>query len=270
MNDNVYSLAEAYEIAFSFRDYPQACDFVLEAANLAGMENCDSMLELGCGPGQYCREFAARGIKSFGLDLSPEMLTYLEQQANEAELDCTPINGDMRNFKLESEVSLAICMMATPEHMLTNRDMVDHLNAVADNLIEDGIYLMEFSHPKDFLTLDSSTGNQWTQERDGISVTTHWGEKDRQDEPTNSIGDLDPLTEISDVTVSYEIERNGEKKRHLFRTQTRSYTAGLMRALIELSGRFKIANMYGDLDINQPFDNSKKSWRMIFVLRKWE
>ena len=269
MIDRTYSLPGIYEIAFSFRDYPQACDFIAEAANLAGSKQIGSMLELGCGPGQYCLEFAKRGIKACGLDLSEEMTSHVRHLAESKKLNCSVILNDMRDFQLGEPVDLAVCMMATPEHLLTNRDMLDHLNSVADGLSDDGIYIMEMSHPRDFLTPSSSTQNHWTMESGETKVTTYWGENSRKDADVRHLGDIDPLTEISDVKVRYIVEKHGKTTEHQFETQTRAYTAGLMRALIELSGRFKIANMYGDLDVNQPFDNTDKSWRMIFVLKKW-
>lgn len=252
-------MPEIYEIAFSFRDYPAAIDFLLEASAIAGMDNVASVVELGCGPGQYCREFVRRNIKAIGLDNSPEMLSYLERQCQKEKLSCQTVEADFRDFKLPEKVDLAICMMATFHHLLSNRDTVNHLNAVADNLTENGLYIIEMEHPRDHLTGEKSTQNKWTMERDGIKVSTHWGSSVK----------TDPLTEVDDLIVTYEIEKDGKIQKFESPSQTRDISAGLIRALIDISGRFKIAAMYGDLDVNRPFDNDKKSWRMVLVLRKY-
>lgn len=259
MNDTPYSLPEIYETAFSFRDYPKTVDSIIAICAKAGLSKIHSTLELGCGPGQYCREFARRKIQSFGIDLSSEMVSYVKARSADEQIDCTGIEADMRSFKLTSTVQLAVCMMATFEHLLSNDDVIEHFASVADNLTKDGLYLIELSHPRDFLTGKSSTRNDWTIEKDGRKVTTVWGAE----------GSLfDPLTEISEVRVTYTVEHDGRQQLHESTTRTRHYSAGLIHALVSLSGRFAIAAMYGDLDVNQPFDNSDKSWRMVLVLRK--
>ncbi len=259
MRKSPYSLPEIYEIAFSFRNYSKAVEFLKNAAKPAGLNKIESMVELGCGQGQYCRQFAHEGSVSYGLDITPTMVDYLNQIKESEKINCDGLLGDFRNFKLPQKVNRAICMMDTFSHLLTNDDVIDHLNAVADNLTSDGIYIIELSHPKDILTVEKSTNNVWTLEKDNIKVTTDWGSENK----------FDPLTEIVTSKVKFEINRNGEIDNFESETQTRLYTAGLIRALIEMSGKFYISAMYGDIDINQPFDNSKKSWRMVLVLTKF-
>lgn len=253
-----YLHPRVYEIAFSFRDYPQSVDFIEAAVGAAGLTEIDSMVELGCGPGQYCREFSRRGKTAFGVDLEEPMLTYLEQLCRDEDLTCQGIPADMRSFRLPQPVDLAVCMMATFGHLLTNQDTIDHFHAVADNLTDRGMYVVELPHPCDMFGAGNSTDNCWTIEKDGLKVTTDWGSKST----------LDPLTEIDDVTARYTVESVDKTETFESHTQTRHISAGLIRSLIENSGRFKIASMYGDLNIDQPFDNTKKSWRMILVLRK--
>ncbi len=259
MEDSAYNRPEIYEIAFSFRDYKIAVDFIKQAAKLAGLGRVESMVELGCGPGQYCLEFARRGNQSFGVDLSREMVDYANKKAEADGLPCQIIEADMRHFKLEKPVNLACSMMATFHLLLTNKDILQHLDCVADNLTSDGLYLIELTHPRDIYGNEKSTGDVWEIERDGVKVSTNWG----------SDAVMDPLTEISDVTVRYTIESEGKSETLESRDPFRNIGLGLIRALIEQNGRFNIAAMYGDLDVNQTLDNSKKSWRMILVLRKF-
>ena len=81
MNDTPYSLPEIYEIAFSFRDYPKTVDSIIAICAKAGLTRIESAIELGCGPGQYCREFARRKIQSYGIDLSSEMVSYVKARS---------------------------------------------------------------------------------------------------------------------------------------------------------------------------------------------
>lgn len=255
---NPYSDPEIYELAFSWRDYPKVVRFITEAARQAGLENISSMAELGCGPGQYCRQFARQSVKSYGLDLSDEMVAYASAACEKEKLDCHLIHGDMRSFKLPQVVDLAVCMMATIGYLLTNRDILDHFDAVAENLKPDGLYLIELPHPRDIFGEGKSTKNAWEINSDNLKVKIDWC--------TDAI--FDPLDETDFGTVRINFERDGQPGVIEAKERTRRVNLGLIRSLIQLSGRFKIVSMFGDLDINQTFDNSEKSWRMILLLRK--
>ena len=254
-----YILPELYEIAFSFRDYPQAIEFITLAAQKAGLAKIKSMVELGCGPGQYCCEFARNGVKAYGVDLSPEMVAYTKSKCQKEKLECTIIEADFRNFHLEQPVDLAVCMMATFGYLLSNKDIIKHFFAVANNLTENGIYLIELPHPRDVYDPHRSIKNYvWDMEKDGIKVHTDWG----------SDGEFDQITEIDSATVKISYDIEGEKGSIESPDYMRRLGVNTFISLLVLTDLFEISSTYGDLNINQPFDNSKNSWRMIPVLRK--
>ncbi|MEE8578051.1 MAG: hypothetical protein V3T31_12420, partial [candidate division Zixibacteria bacterium] len=130
---------------------------------------------------------------------------------------------------------------------------------VADNLTEGGLYIIEMNHPRDIFGDDKSAQNKWEMERDGIKVLTHWG----------SEVECDPLTEIDTLKVDFTVTSEGNSKEYSSVDQSRQMPLGLIRALLNLSGRLKIAAMFGDLNISVPFDNDKKAWRMVLVLKKF-
>jgi len=253
-----YDRPELYEFAFSWRDYARTVDFIAEAAALVGMEEIKSMVDLGCGPGQYCRDFARRGVTAFGVDSSPEMVLYAQRYFDEEKLPGYIMEADMRSFQLERKVDLAVCMMATFVHLLTDRDVLDNFNAVADNLCDDGLYLLELPHPRDVFDTDKSTKDVWEMEHDGAKLSIDWC----------SDATFDPITEMDRGTVRFKLEKDGQVESFESPDETRRITFGRLRALLELSGRFHIASMYGDLDVNIPFDNAKKAWRLVILLRK--
>ncbi|MDH3889723.1 MAG: class I SAM-dependent methyltransferase [candidate division Zixibacteria bacterium] len=255
---NPYENPDLYELAFSWRDYAKATDFISEAARLAGCAEIKSMVELGCGPGQYCREFGRRGVTAYGVDLSPEMALYAQRTYDEEKLPGHILEADMRDFRLEQRVDLACCMMATFSHLLTNRDIVEHLDAVADNLREGGLYVLELPHPRDAFDTGKSTQDVWEMEEEGAKLSIDWC----------SDGVFDPLTETDLGTVKFSLEQDGLVKNYESPSESRRLVFGTLRALLDLSGRFHIAAMYGDLDVNIPFDNAKAAWRLVLVLRK--
>ena len=258
MRDSPYQLPEIYDIAFDFRDIPKAVDFLTSAAHRAGLTNIASMVELGCGPGQYCREFARRKVTSYGVDFSTDMAAYASGLCRDEDLPCSIIEADMRDFRLPEPVDFACCMMATIHLLLTNEDLIASLRSVAANLTPGGLYLIEFSHPRDEYGDRSSTQNKWTMTRDYVTVETDWG----------SDAVIDPVTEVNKGTITYRVKTPTTTETHSFTERWRHIPAGLVKALVELSGCFEIVEWYGDLDLNRPFDNGDKAWRMVTVLRK--
>ncbi|MFQ5500571.1 MAG: class I SAM-dependent methyltransferase [Candidatus Zixiibacteriota bacterium] len=254
-----YDQPELYELAFGWRDYSQAVDFLCEAAAEAGLAGPASMVELGCGPGQYCREFAKRGVRSFGIDLSPEMVSYAQGECKKEDLPCEIIEADFCKFHLPRPVDLACCMMATFSHLLTNKDTLDHFEAVANNLTSDGLYIIELPHPRDIYEGVSSTKNVWEMEEGGKNLEIDWASDET----------FDPITGIDTGTVHFRVKSDDKMESFSFVQQSRRISLGLFRALVERSGRFHISNLYGDIKTTQPFDNSKKSWRLVAVLRKF-
>jgi len=258
MSGHPYERPELYDLAFSWRDYSKAADFIAEAARLAGVGEIRGMVELGCGPGQYCREFARRGIESIGVDCSPEMALYAQQLYDRDDLPGYVLEADMRNFDLERPVELAVCMMATFSLLISNDDVVAHLRAVGRNLTPGGVYVIELPHPRDVYNSGSSTKNVWQMEKDGGTLHIDW----------SSDAKFDPLTEISRGNVRFRWEKDDQIDEYVAPEAFRGYGQGLFRALVELSGCFEVSHLYGDLDTKVPFDNSKKAWRMLAVLRK--
>jgi len=114
------------------------------------------------------------------------------------------------------------------------------------------------AHPRDIFTQEPGAGRDWEMERDGIKVHTDWASDAKQD-TTN---------EINTGTVTYKVTLDDKTEEYKSVEKWRDISHGHMSALIESSGRFKIVKEYGDLDVNIPFSNDKKSWRMIFVLQR--
>lgn len=257
MSSSPYQLPDLYERAFAWRDYGESVDFIVRAAALAGLDHIGTMVELGCGPAQYAREFGWRGITAYGVDSCPEMALHAQKYFDDEDLPGYILESDMRDFRLEHPVDLAICMMATFGLLLTNQDILDNFAATARALRDGGIYLLELPHPKDVFASDSSKENKWEMEDGALKID--WA----------SDATFDPIAEVATGTVRFTETQESTGHTYEARESWRGLTMGVLRALIELSDCFKIAGMYGDLDMSVPFDNSSKAWRLVLVLRKF-
>ena len=85
-SSSVYGNPRAYDLLFSYRDYPKEIATLVQWYTVAtGADRAPgSVLELACGPARHAVEFSRNSIQVTGLDLSQEMCAYAESLAREA------------------------------------------------------------------------------------------------------------------------------------------------------------------------------------------
>jgi SAM-dependent methyltransferase len=273
-----YANARAYDIAFSDRDFAEECDFlewcIHEHSALSRSDSAlrlgdpRSFLELACGPARHAREFARRGWRAVGLDLSADMLGYARMGASRDGVRIETAVADMTDFELDVPVALAANLMESLSHLVTNEQVVAHLCAVARNLLPGGVFVIEMAHPdtiwRDRLPntwVSKSTDSPYFVDEPYTEVDVLFGARD------------DPYDWISQqwqVTSRLTIHEAGQSPRVVQHQHPhRWYLAQELRALIELSGAFSQAWWYGNMIVPPPpLDNSPASDRMVVVLRK--
>jgi SAM-dependent methyltransferase len=254
-----YDRPEIYDIAFDFRDLAQECDALDAICEKYRGGKPRSFVDLACGPGFHCLTYAKRGLNSFGIDVNPVMLDYAHRKSERAGASVHFLQEDMREFALPEPVDFAFCAMSSFHYLLTNDDITRHLRSVAQNLTPGGLYVIEANHPRDVFHVGKSQLTEWEARRGDTVVCSHWG---YEDDP------YDPITQITRSRVHLEVNENGHSTKMDFVDLHRALTHQEFVLLIERSDVFEAVAWLGRLDVNQPFDNSKQSVRMIPVLRK--
>ena len=169
---DIYRRAFYYDIVFR-RDVGGEVQFLIDLYSRRNSRPLRRMVDIACGPGYHAKEFAARGIQGYALDLQPEMIEFartLEPHTNGliGYLAC-----DMRDFTLPVPVDLALNSFDSIDCLETHEHIVNHFRAVARNLTPNGLYVIELTHPRDCSMWDY--GNfQYKGERDGIRVVVDW------------------------------------------------------------------------------------------------
>lgn len=254
---HVYEQALYYDIAFSYRDYAEECDFILQTAGREGLSP-RSVLELAAGPARHALCFAERGLRAHALDLSPAMMSYSKHLADQAGVELDYRLGDMRDFKQSPRVDLVITMIDSASYLLSRQDFESHLEAISEALNPGGIYLIEMGHPRDFFSPQrSSTVSQWEMERDGITVNLQWGTDDNP---------IDPLTQVSRIQVNLRAETAEQRFDFHEEALQRVYTWQELLGLFDHSP-LQLCASYGAFDLNCPID-ARDAWRAIAVLKR--
>jgi SAM-dependent methyltransferase len=216
------------------------------------------VLEIACGPGYHVRAFAARGVRAVGLDLRPEMIAFARDAAAAEGLGAEWIAADMRGFALAQPVDAVITMYDSIDCLADSDDLIDHFRTVAANLTSGGIYLFEVTHPRDCAMWNYGR-YRYAGERDGTKVEIDWAVNDPMP---------DPITQVAEVETVLRVTRNGRTEEFRDRARERFTMPQEFMALVRLAGGLEVVDCYGDFVPGLRMDNSLRSRRMIFVLRK--
>lgn len=253
LND-VYLWAQYYDIVFN-RDIGQHIDFCLAIFKQLNNRKPVSVLDIACGPGYHARAFAQRGLISYGLDLSSDMIVYAQQQAPRVAF----MEADMRDFTLEKPVDLAVCVFDGVDLLDSTASVVQHLEAVSTVLRPGGVYIIEQSHPRD-AHLYHLPPLTWVGSQDGVDVEFVWGVNHPQPDIATGIAEIQMEMRINDHGQRQTIHDTSTE-----RTLTPQELATLTRYVVP---DLQIVAYYGDFNLKQPLDWSDNAAHMITVLQK--
>lgn len=123
-----------------------------------GLDIGSRILDLGCGPGFYCQNFAERGMEVTGVDISSDSLGYAEEIAHCSGLEITYLDRDYLELQLEENFDLIIMVYGDicalgPE----DRDLL--LKKVHSWLKPEGFFIFDVVTPRRLQHLEQA--NRW-------------------------------------------------------------------------------------------------------------
>ncbi len=254
---NLYQRAVYYDIVFQ-RDVSSEVDFLTRAFTHYSGSTLGSVVDLACGPAYHAREFARRGIRAAGLDLRPEMIQFARDQATAEGLWLAWLVADMRNFRLNAPVDLAISMFDSIDALTRNADLVEHFQSVAKNLNANGLYVIDLTHPRE-CSYDDYGNYQYQGSRGGVDVTIHWATNQPR---------FDLISGVAQVAVEMCVSDHGDQLVIRDSALERLLYPQEIHLLAQLSGALEVRGWHGDYNLAQPLDATDRSKRMIAVLGK--
>jgi SAM-dependent methyltransferase len=255
---SLYSDPALYELVFSVRDVRAEVDALLAWRGRAGPPRQPATaLELAAGPAAHAIEVARRGIGVSALDLSATMCAHARRRARQEGVTLEVVRADMTRFDLPGRFDLAFCMCDSAGHLHDLDQMVSHLRCVAAHLVAGGVYVLETSHPADFLGGVARTQDRWQVSRDGVRVDVRW-----------TSGPVDPTTQIGDDRIRVRVDQGGRRRVVEGRLRLRRWTAVEVEAAVRLAGGLELVERHGSFDPDSRFDGGTGEWRMISVMRK--
>jgi cyclopropane fatty-acyl-phospholipid synthase-like methyltransferase len=254
----LYAQALYYDIIFE-RNVSHELAFAVEMyRKLNGDKEPHSLIDIACGPGYHALEAAQQGMRTIGLDLREEMVKLGAEKAAKLGVHVEWIAEDMRTFRLNPPVDIALTMFDGIDVLVTDEDIIAHFGAMHNNITPGGIYLIDISHPKD--NIYGNYGNySFTGQRDGIHVKIAWEVHE----------DFNLVTGLSDTTTHMTATHaDGRVETFDSRAQERIYLPRELNPLVRLAGGFKLIGWYGSFRENQPLDYSHNSNRQVGIYQR--
>ena len=105
-----------------------------------------SACDLACGTGTTALGLASKGIKMFGVDISPVMCRLAREKAHRTGLCLRVLRADMRTFRLPEPVDLITCEFDALNHVPRKADLQLVAKAVARALRPGGYFYFDVNN----------------------------------------------------------------------------------------------------------------------------
>jgi SAM-dependent methyltransferase len=168
-SDTYHWLARYYDHLFDMHgQFDRARRAIIDPLLLDVRSVCD----IACGTGTLALYFAGRNLKSYALDLSPEMCRNARLKARRAGLPLRVIEADMRDFRLPEKVDLVTCHFDALNHVPLKRDLHRVAKCVARALNPGGHFVFDVNTRLSFERVWNMT---WFLEREPVVMVMQSG-----------------------------------------------------------------------------------------------
>ena len=128
---NIYH--EMYQQIFNYDKEFDFYDSILKS------NNCQKILEIGCGSGMLARRFITNGYDYLGLDLFNEMLDIARSEVKSDRF----IQGDMRNLSFNQQFDSVLITGRSIAYVIENKGIMDTLLGIHKSLKDMGLLVFD-------------------------------------------------------------------------------------------------------------------------------
>ena len=229
------AFAEIYDLLMDDFDYPQWADYYLQLLARAGVKP-RTMADAACGTGSLSVQFARRGIRVTGIDLSGEMLQVAVDKARRNGVQPMFVRQDMTCLRLPRPVDALVCGCDGVNYLLTDERVKAFFESAHAAIRPGGVLAFDISSA---YKLEHVLGNGFFgEERDEVAYL--WSNR----------FDADAQTVQMDLTF-FRREPDGRYRRFAERHTQRAHSPERIRALLEEIG-FAHVEIYGDRTFEPP------------------
>ncbi len=187
------------------------------------LPSVESGCDIACGTGTTALAFAARGLRMYGVDLSPTMCRLARGKARRIGLPLRVFHADMCDFRLPEPVDLVTCEYDAINHIPRKQDLARVAKSVAAALRPGGHFYFDTNTRLAFQRLWPST---FFKEEAGVAMVLHGG--------------YDREHEMGWCHVEWFVKVGRLWRRHHERVEQVAWTAAEIKATLRAAGFDKI------------------------------
>lgn len=249
MNKQYSSLAGVYDLLNADFDYLSYARFIDSVIKENESTKTALVLDLGCGTGKMTFAMRDLGYDMTGIDLSPDMLSYARDFANEiGACDILWLCQNMTEFELYGTVDACISCLDSINYLTRLSDIEKCFSLVHNYLIPNGIFVFDVNSEFRFESVYGN--NDYILENDGVLCAWH--------------NEYNKKSRLCKFYLSiFEMDESGLYERFDEVQTEKCYSLKQIKSLLEKTG-FEIINVYGDIN-RKEISESDEKW--FFVAR---
>lgn len=229
------AFADLYDQLMDDFDYPAWAQYYMELIHRQGMRP-KTMCDCACGTGSLTVQFASRGVRVTGVDLSGEMLEIAAEKARKNGVQAMFVRQDMSNLKLPRPVDALVCGCDGVNYLLTDGKVQDFFRCAHASIKPGGVLAFDISSA---YKLETVLGNGFFgEEREDVAYL--WSNR----------WDAQKKTVHMDLTF-FQREDSGLYRRFTENHVQRAHDPNQMREMLAECG-FKNIVIYGDRTFESP------------------
>lgn len=133
-----------YDIFYQNKDYKSECLYLKKLINQLSPIPTKTILDLGCGTGNYLIPLTKMGYRVTGVDASKPMLSMARRKLSGLKLKAELHQGLLQSFKLKRKYDAVICMFSVIDYVTKKADVKKTLKLVYDHLKPGGVFIFDF------------------------------------------------------------------------------------------------------------------------------
>jgi SAM-dependent methyltransferase len=258
--------ATMYDIAFDWRRNKEA-DLAEACLNAFGIGSVNAVLDVACGGGHFLLEMQARGWRVAGIDASPQMISRARER-----LGCSASLLDvacMSRFTIADAFGLVTCWYDSLPYLVSNTDIIRHLERVCGALTDGGLYLVDLGFGRWSDSMWQQGHSEWRAD-----FSNGWSMSRGQVEVYHDGCDGPPCDGMSHTYTEYMYFRatnrtSGQVSEHTYTARKRALHPQEFAALVTAAGGLEIAKwLTGNYDLDKTLESADGRGRGVVVLRK--
>jgi SAM-dependent methyltransferase len=137
------SYSDSYDLLYEEKDYESECDVLERIFREYAKKPISSILDLGCGTGNYAFPLAQRRYEVCGVDISESMLEIARNKKQNTPASIQFFHSDIASIQLDRQFDAAIMMFAVLGYQHTNEQIAKTLKNISTHLKAGGLLVFD-------------------------------------------------------------------------------------------------------------------------------